>query len=86
MFFEGETYIDEKRYEEIIRLGYESAKKKLEGFEKKYACTFLDLDKDVKDELSTEEYEEWRISFLAIKKLGKILNASPGAKKGERCN
>ena len=69
MSFEGEFLIDDKRYEEIIRIGYESAKKSLAAFESAYSCTFLNMDPKVKMGLSPEEYEEWRISHMAIKVL-----------------
>ena len=37
---DGEMQIDDKRYEDLIRLGYESAKKNVDEFEEKYSCSF----------------------------------------------
>jgi len=74
MSFEGEFLIDEKRYEEIIRIGYESARKNLATFESTYSCTFPDIDPKVKGELSPGEYEEWRICHMAIKVLKEKIN------------
>ena len=74
MFHMDEMFIDERRYEEIIRIGYESAKKNLNHFETKYCCSFLNIDPEVKKELTPEEYDEWRISYIAIKNLGDKVN------------
>jgi len=74
MSFEGEYLIDEKRYEEIIRMGYESAKKNLAAFESTYSCTFLNMDPEVRVGLSPEEYEAWRICHMAINVLKNKVN------------
>jgi hypothetical protein len=69
LYFEDELQIDEKRMEDIVRLGYRSAKRNLDEFEEKYSCTFLDLTLDAKMELPPGELEEWRISFMAVRAL-----------------
>jgi hypothetical protein len=74
MSFDGEMLIDDKRYEEIIRIGYESAKKNLATYESTYSCTFLNMDPKVRTELSPEEYDEWRICHMAIKVLKNKIN------------
>jgi hypothetical protein len=74
MFEESELSIDEKRFEEIIRLGYESAKKNLDQFESQYSCGFPNMDPEVREKLSPEEYDEWRISYIAIKALKDKVN------------
>ncbi len=74
MFYEGEMQIDDKRIDEIIRIGFESASKNIKHFESKYSCTFLDMDPDVKSNLTPEEFDEWRISYIAIKNLSEKLN------------
>ena len=74
MSLEGEFVIDDKRYEEIIRIGYESAKKNLAAFESAYSCTFLNMDPKVKMDLLPEDYEEWRISHIAINVLKNKIN------------
>ena len=74
MLYEGELVIDEKRYDDIIRIGYEAAKKNLMRFESKYSCTFLDINPMVKECLTPAEYDEWRISYIALKNLKEKIN------------
>jgi hypothetical protein len=74
MVFEGEFHIDDKRYEELIKLGYDTAKKNLNEFEQKYECSLDGLSPTMKKEVPLQELEEWRISLMAIKTLEGKLN------------
>ena len=74
MVLDGEFHIDEKRYEELIRLGYDTARKNLDAFEAKYENSLDGLPAKMQMQLPPEELEEWRISIMAIKTLKDKLN------------
>jgi hypothetical protein len=74
MILDGEFHIDEKRYEELIKLGYDTAKKNLDALERKYEHSLDGLPPKLKQQLPPEELEEWRISLMAINTLKDKLN------------
>jgi hypothetical protein len=74
MLYEGEMFIDDKKYDELIKLGYEAAKKNVRQFESKYSCTFGNMDPRVERKLNPEEYDQWRISCMALDVIEKRLH------------
>lgn len=74
MLLEGEMTIDDKRYENIIRIGYESAKKNISEYEGRFECSFENLTPNVKKSLSPEEMDEWRICLMVVSTLEDKVN------------
>lgn len=74
MLLEGEMTIDDKRYEDIIRIGYESAKKNIREYEGRFQCSFEHLPPNVKKSLSPEEMDEWRICLMVVSTLEDKVN------------
>jgi len=74
MIFEGEMIIDDKRYEDIIRIGYESAKKNICEYEGRFQCSFEHLSPNVKKSLTPDEMDEWRICLMVVSTLEDKVN------------
>lgn len=74
MVFEGEMTIDDKRYEDIIRIGFESARKNIKDFESRFNCSLDELPKKEKEQLAREEIEQWRICLMVVDTLQDKVN------------
>ena len=74
MILDGEMTIDDKRYEDIIKIGYESAKKNINEFESRCECSFEGLTPSKKKSLTPEEVDEWRISMMVVSTLKDKVN------------
>jgi hypothetical protein len=74
MIFDGDMTIDDKRYEDIIKIGYESARKNIDEFEGRCECSFENLTLNIKQSLTPEEVDEWRICLMVVSTLKDKVN------------